>query len=346
MRVAIAGAGIAGSYLAALLERAGLSPDVYDPMAHATRCGYRSCGWGASSGIGAYLEAVCLDPGEYVLGSMASMHFDDLAASTPLVTVDKPRLVHDLAAGVGVIRRSLGPDEIGDYDLVVDATGIARALLPPCLSDLTLPTLQHRVVAEPLGDDRLEAGVYGYDVPGLGYRWVFPLGGDEYHVGVGGIGLESLDSLMERFYRAVEGRFVLTRRCGCTGEVRVSSPYYATPLFSGRKPLVVGVGEAIGTVTPFTAEGIVHSLECARLLSRHLSAPAGYARAVLATFAWMRRERETLDYLLARRGRGGPRLRDRWRFYRNARRSGIDLPMLEAFRQLGSLSRWIGGPER
>ncbi len=60
----------------------------------------------------------------------------------------------------------------------------------------------------------------------------------------------------------------------------------------------------------------------------------------------MRRERETLDYLLANRETKGPRVRDRWRFYRNARRSGMDLPMIEAFRQLGSLSRWVEGRDR
>jgi hypothetical protein len=58
------------------------------------------------------------------------------------------------------------------------------------------------------------------------------------------------------------------------------------------------------------------------------------------------KERETLDYLLSRKGKGGPRLRDRWRFFRNARRSGIGLPMLEAFRRIGSLSRWVEGGDR
>lgn len=345
MKIAIAGAGLAGAYLAALLERDGLSPDVYDPMAHNTRCGYRSCGWGAPNRIGAYLEAVGLYPGEYILGSMASMRFDDLVATTPLVTVDKPRLVRDLAAGVAVSRRELGPDDLGAYDVVVDATGIARALLPPCRSDLTLPTLQHRVVAEPLGDDRLEAGVYGYDVPGLGYLWVFPLGGDEYHVGVGGIGHASLDELLDRFYRREAERFAFTRVCACRGDVRLASPRYSLPFHvahpraDGSRRLVVGAGEAIGTVSPFTAEGIVFSLDCAALLAARLSDPEGYTRAVLAEFGWMARERESLDRLLERRGHGGPDLRDRWRFYRNARRSGIEIPLFQAFRQMGSLPR-------
>ena len=58
----------------------------------------------------------------------------------------------------------------------------------------------------------------------------------------------------------------------------------------------------------------------------------------------MKKERETLDYLLGQGREGGPRLRDRWRFYENARRSGIELPMLEAFKRMGSLSRWVDTP--
>jgi flavin-dependent dehydrogenase len=353
MRIAIAGAGVAGGYLAALLHEQGLSPEVFDPAGHGTRCGCRSCGWGAPARIGPYLSAVGLDPDAYVLETMPSMHFDDLVATTPFRTVDKPRLVRDLVRGVRVHGRALAPDEAGGYDIVVDATGLARAFLPPCSADLTLPTLQHRVTAEPLAGERLEAGVYGYDVPGLGYVWVFPLGDDEYHIGVGGIGLESLEHVLERFYRGMDGRFECTRRCACTGAVRVASPYYSQPFFThaaqrdGSPQLIVGVGESIGTVAPFTAEGIVYSLESARLLAAHLSDPERYAHTISAQFAWMRRQRETLDYLLEHRDTDAPRVRDRWRFYQSARRAGIGLPMTEAFRQLGSLSRWVdAGSER
>ena len=348
MNVAIAGAGVAGGYLAGLLAQQGLSPEVFDPAGHGTRCGRRSCGWGAPERVGPYLAAAGLDPDAYLLEEMPSMHFDDLVATTPLRTIDKPRLLGDLVRDVRVHGRPLAPDEAAAYDVVVDATGLARAHLPPCASDLTLPTLQHRVAAEPLAGDRLEAGVYGYDVPGLGYVWVFPLGNGEYHIGVGGIGLESLERVLERFYRGMDSRFECRRRCACTGEVRVASPYYSQPFFTqtarrdGTSHLVVGVGESIGTIAPFTAEGIVYSLESARLLATHLSDPGGYARHVLARFGWMRRQRETLDYLLAHRDTNAVRLRDRWRFYRSARRAGIGLPMTEAFRQLGSLSRWVG----
>jgi flavin-dependent dehydrogenase len=350
MKIAIAGGGIAGSYLAQLLQQNGHFPDVYDGMEHDTRCGFRSCGWGAPAGISRYLADIGLDLNEYLLEPMHSMNFDGLVAKTPLLTVDKPRLIRDLRLGITLKRKNLGVGEAKDYNVLVDATGIARAFLPPCNSDLTLPTLQHRVAVEPRGNGRLEAGVYGNRVPGLGYIWVFPLGRNQYHIGIGGIGLTSLESLMDRFYQDLSGRFAFNLLCSCRGDVRVASPYYSTPFYQettrkdGRSQMIVGIGESIGTVAPFTGEGIVHSLECAKICAESWPDPEDYAKSVLARFSWMKKERETLDYLLEQRGKGSPRIRDRWRFFRSARRSGIELPTLEAFRQLGSLSQWLNNP--
>ncbi len=352
MKIAIAGAGIAGGYLAKLLVQKGIVPDVFDGMDHGTRCGYRSCGWGAPAGIGTYLASAGLSPDDYFLKTMPVMHFDGLVAQTPLCTIDKPRLLRDLTRDTELKRRDLGKEEADEYDIVVDATGIARAFLPPCRSDLTLPTLQHRVLVEDPGSGHLPAGVYGNQVPGLGYLWVFPLGNNQYHIGAGGIGLDRLDRILDRFYHDMAGQYSFTTLCSCEGTIRVASPYYATPCFAreirhdGRSRLILGTGESIGTVSPFTGEGIVFSLECARILAGSWPDPDRYAKRVLARFAWMKKERETLDYLLSREGRGGPRLRDRWRFFLNARRSGIGLPMLEAFRRIGTLSQWVDVPDR
>ncbi len=347
MRIAIAGAGIAGSYLAKLLGLKGIDSDVFDGMNHDTRCGFRSCGWGVPFGIGTYLAGAGLNLEKYLLEPMPSMHFDGLVAQTPLCTIDKPRLLRDLIHDTSLEQRNLGTDEAEDYDIVVDATGFARTFLPPCRSDLILPTRQHRVLAESNGNECLPAGVYGNQVPGLGYLWVFPIGKNLYHIGAGGIGLDRLDHIMDRFYMDMAGRFSFTTLCTCEGTIRVASPYYATPCSArkiragGKSQLIIGAGESIGTVSPFTGEGIIHSLECARILSDSWPDPDRYTREVQARFAWMRRERETLDYLLSRKGKAGPRMRDRWRFYLNARRSGIELPMLEAFRRIGTLSQWV-----
>jgi len=351
MKIAIVGAGISGAYLARLLGKEGIYPDVYEAGNQDTLCGCRSCGWGAPIGIEQYLADVDLNLNEYLIEPMFSMNFDGLAAKTPLCTVNKPKLLHDLNTGIKLKRQKIGPEEADTYDILVDATGITRALLPPCRSDLTLPTLQHRVAVESHGDGRLEAGVYGNRIPGLGYLWIFPVGNGQYHIGIGGIGLVHHEQLMNRFYRESSDRFSFRPLCRCTGVVRVASPYYSTPfcLTNTRKEkiqIIMGVGESIGTVSPFTGEGIVYSLECARILADSWPNQEEYAHKVLARFVWMKKERETLDYLLGQGRIGGPRLRDRWRFYENARRSGIELPILEAFKRMGSLSRWVDTPDR
>lgn len=352
MKIAIAGAGIAGGYLAQLLRQQGIPTDVYDMMDHDTRCGCRSCGWGAPAGIERYLTDIGLDLNDFLLEPMPLMNFDGLVAKTPLVTIDKPRLIRGITRNITIRRQKLSFEEADDYDVLIDATGISRALLPPCRSDLTLPTLQQRVAVESSGSGRLEAGVYGNNVPGLGYVWVFPLGRNQYHIGVGGIGLIGPEVIMDRFYRDLSGTFAFTPLCSCRGIVRVASPYYSTPFHTertrgdGTAQLIVGVGESIGTVSPFTGEGIVYSMECAGILAESWPDYEGYSRSVNARFSWMRKERETLDYLLEQRGKNGPRLCDRWRFFLNARRSGIGLPLIEAFRRIGTLSRWVDSPDR
>jgi len=349
VKVAIVGAGIAGGYLARLLERQGIDPDVYEWGDHGTSCRCRSCGWGAPEGTGAYLELAGLDLDDYLLEPMESMNFDGLIARTPLYTLNKPRLIRDLRSGLCMSQHRFTVQETQEYDIVVDATGITRTLLPPCASDLTLPTLQYRVTMEPLGNEVLGPGVYGNQIPGLGYVWVFPLSRGQYHIGAGGIGFNRHEAILESFLEELYGQFTVTRHCSCSGEVRVASPHYSQPLVSDRRTengelqRIIGVGESIGTVSPFTGEGIIYSLQCAKILADSWPDFDGYTRKVLGRFAWMKKERETLDFLLAQAENGGPRLRDRWRFYRNAQRSGIKLPILEAFKRMGSLSRWVEG---
>jgi len=349
MNVAIAGAGIAGSYLGILLEKKGIHADVYEQGECDTTCRVRSCGWGAQSRIGAYLARAGLDLDDYLLSSMESMQFDQMSARTGLCTIDKPALIRDLRSGCTVTPRPFTVDDGDAYDVVVDATGIARSLLPPCTSDLILPTLQHRVTIEPANGNRPGPGVYGTQIPGLGYIWVFPLGGDQYHIGAGGLVFDRYGEVLDQFFDEISEKYSLTRACSCTGEIRVASPFYSLPFSAARSrgdgtpQQIIGIGESIGTVSPFTGEGIIYSLECAGMLADSWPDIHLYTSRVLSRFSWMKKERETLDYLLSTGQKTGPRLRDRWRFYRNARRSGVRLPITEAFRRIGSLTRWIEG---
>ncbi len=108
MKIAIAGAGLPAGTWQNFSGRRGLSPDIFDGMNHETRCGCRSCGWGAPLGIEKYLSRLGLSLDDYLLEPMPSMNFDGLVARTPLCTLDKTRLIHDLTGSAGLKRRNLG----------------------------------------------------------------------------------------------------------------------------------------------------------------------------------------------------------------------------------------------
>ena len=91
---------------------------------------------------------------------------------------------------------------------------------------------------------------FRYFANGSGYFWIFPKG-DKYHVGAGSDSIEKIrDSLVQ--YRP---------------EKVVSRDIRLKPLFhSISKDNIIGVGEAIGTVSPVTGEGIGPSMTSALLL--------------------------------------------------------------------------------
>jgi flavin-dependent dehydrogenase len=280
---------------------------------------------------------------------MTSINFDGLVAKTPFCTINKPRLLRDFTKGSTLKRHNLEEEDAGNYDVIVDATGITRALLPPCSSDLIMPTLQHRVAVKPIGSNHLEAGIswsciHGH---GHGYLWVFPVGNNHYHIGLWGMGLEDLNTVVDRFYDDLSSRFSFTNVCSCESFIRVASPHYSTPFFikktrtDGTSQVIVGIGESIGAVAPFNGEGIACSLECAKIFAECWPDYQRYSRVVLKRFAWMKKERETLNYMVRQKGQNGLRIVDRWRFLCNAHRSGIRLPMTDAFRETGSLVKWV-----
>lgn len=184
---------------------------------------------------------------------------------------------------------------------------------------------------------------------GLAYIWIFPLGGYQYHIGAGGLACDCYEGILDQFIRDLSRGCSITRHCSCPGDIRVASPYYSQPLVAKRRwengelQRIIGVGESIGTVSPFTGEGILYSMECAGILADTWLDEDTYVSSVISRFSWLKKERETLNYLLSDSRDSGPRLRDRWRFYRSARRSGVTLSLQEAFRRMGSLTRWIEG---
>jgi len=169
------------------------------------------------------------------------------------------------------VRNSDG--DVSDFDMVVDATGLHRSLLPRLGEDLLIPSLEYQVKSKELPYDDFVIKPY----PGLtGYWWYFPLGDGVAHVGAG--------DLLGR-YRGELDEFVRRYKCEVLRRigrpVRVTPPKFCEPFFNGK---VVGVGESIGTVYPMLGEGIIPSMQCVNLLVDHIGDNEGYRRAVLDQF--------------------------------------------------------------
>jgi len=272
MKVAIAGAGVAGSYLHLLLKRRGLMVDLYDTPKK-TACTISPCAWMTASELRPLLENVGLSADQYILKSFKTFEGPGKSGAADLMTIDKPRLLRDLRTGAMMRSGEVG---LQRYDRVIDATGTSRAYLPPVRDDTITRCVQVKV----------DCGDREFRIPSVrivdgGYAWAFPLGGPMVHIGCCSYTRDPADELrMSMFLKGVEGMTL----CGCTGSVRLMAPLYMQPFFSPDGK-VWGVGEAIGCVSPLLGEGIAPSMRSALLLAHHWDEPAGYVEAVLREFS-------------------------------------------------------------
>ncbi|MDG6929563.1 MAG: NAD(P)/FAD-dependent oxidoreductase [Nitrososphaerota archaeon] len=282
MKIAVAGMGPAGSYLAALLSGKH-QVDVYEGQ---TEERFTSvCGWAtAYGGTKEALKEVGLDFDDYVLHRGREMYVSAFDRTFPidapeLVTFDKPRMIRDVAKGLNVRYGSFvrQGDLESKYDLVVDATGPYRRILGPVQEgrDMILPTFQWLVRYKdmPFDDFYIEP----FD-SFSGYLWYFPLGDHDAFVGAGDI---------QKGHRAsVEGflkKHPPSEKVATMGKpIRVAAPSSVLPHYGGN---VVGVGEAIGTVYPILGEGILPSMTAAKMLSQMIDDREGYSRGVRSRFS-------------------------------------------------------------
>ena len=242
-RIKIAGLGISGIYLYRRLKNAGFDVRAFDPK---KRGYYIPCGYATNEfNISRYMSNINIDFSDYVLSRADDITFSGnkfdgrTLKSSGLCTFDKNRLEATAAAGI-----PMSPIRQEEGDLIIDATGISRAYIGPSAGDLQYRTLEYLTTYSDYKD------FYFYFLPGgRGYFWSFPLG-REFHIGVGS--LSSEDFSLVRKYRKIK---IATRN------IRMS------PLFKNMgKENIIGIGEAIGTVSPITGEGIVPSLESAEIL--------------------------------------------------------------------------------
>ncbi len=269
LHVVIAGAGPAGAYLARRLGPRH-EVEVRDPRSFETLG--EDCAWGISlPAFRHFARRAGLAPGDYILCRRIGFQSDLYQANASAV-VDKNAFLRALLRRSGAsVRRERMEDraEAAGADLLVDATGRKRALLPRCggRDHWMLPCYQ--LVAEGEG---LPPG-FLLQQRGLGYLWAFPLDED---AGTARVGCGSFDvrprRAVEQFLAdlAEQGSCRVRPGSGSGGAIRLLPPSRSLPLFQPGRPPVIGVGEAVGTVNPLTGDGIGPALRSAEMVAQML----------------------------------------------------------------------------
>jgi flavin-dependent dehydrogenase len=327
MKVAIVGAGMTGAYLFRLLNDNGHEVHIFDRKEQGTSCGLTPCAWGTSADFIGHVGKAGLDAGQYILRRFDHVWMDDVRISADLITFDKPRLVRDLLQGAAI---RFAPLPTRSFDRVIDATGVARALLPAIADDIIMECRQYLVETDEPLESRIRLG-------GIGYAWCFPLAGNLYHIGCGSLLadpqriLEQLGWLESNPPR--HGKKVL---CGCAGKIRLTGPHQSQPFVTGGcGEGIWGVGEAIGCVAPLVGDGIVPGMRSVQLLLDAWNDSRQYREAVLDEFSWMKGERGVVDSLRRAEGVG---LREALVLRKNSRRMGMRVGIREAIELLKNLA--------
>jgi flavin-dependent dehydrogenase len=328
MRIAICGGGLVGSYLYRLLKLAGYQdPAVFDlPPSHQTRCGINPCAWGVLTGFSEMLECAGLHPAGYIVRTFDNMVLNGTRVKARIMIIDKPKLHSDMLKGAAV---KYAPPRIADFDRLIDATGSARACLPPPGQDLFASCVQYRVTAQ----ENLDPAI---DISNLGYAWRFPLSACEYHIGAGSVAM-SPRQMLEKLGWLKDSCQV----CACASKIRLSGPHSSQPFVyqapDCRTP-VWGVGEAIGCVSPLMGEGILPGLVSAKILLDNWDDPEAYREAILKEFAWMKDERQLVNKMVQGKKIG---IFDAATFSTSAKRLKMNLDYSQALGLLSTVNRTL-----
>lgn len=323
INVGILGAGISGSYLH---HKFSNSPrfgvvDIFDLPKAKLGC---SCAFGTETReFSRYMGDLGLEPDDYILQHINWLDFQGgilKCRTNNFCTIDRNKLINDLV-GKDVRRDEADFD---DYDYVVDATGHARAFLPPVQKDFKIKTRQVRTT--PIGAGHWSPWVAHISFKGIGYEWAFPLGNHMWHIGYG-------DRDTKRKVKA-EGQII----CACKDEIRLAPPSMCHPLVWSK---IWGVGESIGAVSPIAGSGIISSLRCAEILYENwVNGPnsAKYRIAVLKEFSWMDAEYRTIMHFME--GRTWRGIIGFIRNFSNGKRFGIKMKSRNFLKILKVIRSW------
>ncbi|MCI0558422.1 MAG: NAD(P)/FAD-dependent oxidoreductase [Nitrososphaera sp.] len=258
MRFAIAGAGVAGSYLGRMLHRRGHQVEIFEASRKEQH--WPVCAWGASRHMlekfsaqaGVNFEKYIFHVGKRLRMELPNDHeeFLDLKG---LVTYNKYAWENDLLAGIPVTygskctRESLADN---GYDYVLDCTGLHRTLLPKSKNDFLIPAYEYLLENV---EGMKEFYVIGYK-GAKGYFWYFPLDDGRGYMGAGDVE-KHYYGVSEFFKQHPEAKIV--RKIG--RPIRLAPPKRMEPFYDGN---IIGVGESVGCVFPMLGEGIIPSLLC------------------------------------------------------------------------------------
>ncbi len=270
--IQIYGAGIAGSYLCELLHQNGFEARIYD-VRKKPDC---RCAWGI-----AYDEAkelykrIGINLDEFILSKPKEVIINNkiVLKNRNVYIFDRKRLLEEIWSNL-----NFGD---GRADIVVDATGHSRAILPKIENDSIYYTVQT------VEKHDLDENIY-VQMRRTGYAWAFPLG-DRWHIGAGDKSYERAMELVEKL-REVYGIEKTEGECYCKGKIRMLPPSKCRPIVYRN---VYGVGESIGCVSG-GGEGNAPSLRCAYIFYECLSDEKleEYEKRVLKEFWWIEVEHE------------------------------------------------------
>lgn len=278
-KIAIVGMGVAGSYLINQLTKLGHYVEGFERYTFENfEC---ACAWGTSAhGMKKFVTNCGLDFDDYTIhmGKNLSLEYGQnkiVVDTAGLVTFDKHQLVLDMQKDCSIHYGEWKKEIQGDYDIIIDATGNTRALLPKMNEpDLQIPVVQYRVKFDKPPFDDFTLKMFETN---SGYFWYFPLGNNEAHIGAGDYFKHHLDRINEFL---IEYKPTLIKKVG--KPVRLRPPSKCEPFFYEN---IVGVGESIGTVFPLAGEGIIPSLQCADLFLQNIEDWKKYRKQVLQHFA-------------------------------------------------------------
>jgi flavin-dependent dehydrogenase len=286
MHIAIAGAGVAGSYLGSMLRRRGHDVEIFEAAKKEHH--WPVCAWGASKHmLEKFSDQAGLDFAKYVfhVGKRLRMELpndnEEYLDLKGLVTYNKHGWENDLLKDVKVtfgakVTREAFPFD--NYDYVIDCTGLHRTLLPKSDQDFLIPAYEY-LLENVRGID--EFYVIGYK-GAKGYFWYFPLGDGRGYMGAGDV-QKKYYGVDEFFKEHPEAKIV--KKIG--RPIRLAPPKRMEPFYDGN---IIGVGESIGCVFPMLGEGIIPSLICCDIFLDVLDSSKGkfnfkeYRKKVLDRF--------------------------------------------------------------